>query len=481
MNFFYEAVDAAGKTVLGRMDANNELEVRRALQLEGYAPKAVAENHNITGVQAAYQQTAMPPPVQRSINPSHTSTPNVAATYSGNGTLQAVNPPAIRNSNVVFAGNAAKIVPQTRTLTAHTPIFTPLPADAYTLGGVNDRERMGFFQQLASLVKSGISIYSALDNLAVRTPNQNLAKTAKEMADAARTGSPVSGVMAKYPNIYEEHIVGMVRAGEMGGFLEIALAEIAHDYEENIALFKHGWIPKLMAMQAFFALILVIPLMQNILHVGAGGELNFGKNFLNYLLIEAILLPLGGVVIFALKWGWKRIQNHDLRRLRDTWTLKMPPFGDLHRKAALAAFVRVLRKLYHAGVAPIHAWECAMNTSSNVIIREKLATSYGLMQTGASLPDAFTATGLFANEMENLLITGHHSGEVVESLDRVADYYQEEVAQAQSKSKFAMLRLGVFALLVLGGAAICWLAKSYFAGMFTFVDKMFPENEGMLW
>ena len=478
MNFFYEAVDANGKTILGRMDASDEQEVRRALLFEGYAPKAVAENHNVTQVQPAYQQNT-PPPVQRSVNLPQTSTPNVASTYSGNGTLQAIQPATSRSSNVVFAGNAAQTIVHPRPQTAKS-VLQPLPSDASSLAGVSDRERMGFFQQLSSLVKSGITIYAALENLSARTPNRNLAKTAKEMAEAARTGSPVSGVMAKYPNIYEEHVVGMVRAGELGGFLEIALGEIAHDYEENIALFKHSWIPRLMAIQAFFALILALPFIPSLFHVGPAGELDFVKNIVSYLKFEVILIPIAIVVVFAFQWGWKRMQNYDLRRFRDNLTLKMPPFGDLHRKAALAAFVRVLRKLYNAGVAPIHAWEGAMNTSSNVVIREKLASSYEMMQSGASLPDAFTATGLFANEMENLLITGHHSGEVVETLDRVASYYQEEVVQAQGKSRFAMLRLGVFALLVLGGAAICWFAWTYSKAIFDVPRQMFPENEGFL-
>jgi type II secretory pathway component PulF len=95
------------------------------------------------------------------------------------------------------------------------------------------------------------------------------------------------------------------------------------------------------------------------------------------------------------------------------------------------------------------------------------------MQQGASLPDAFAATGLFSNQVENLIITGHHSGEVVESLDRIANYYAQQADETAGKSKFAMLRLGFLGMLVFGGGALCWLTYSYYHGMFRFVEQSF--------
>src|SRR5262249_51949395 len=130
--------------------------------------------------------------------------------------------------------------------------------------------------------------------------------------------------------------------------------------------------------------------------------------------------------------------------------------------------------------APIHAWEGAMNTASNVVIRDRLAQSYGMMQQGASLPDAFAATGLFANPMEQLIATGHQSGQVVESLDQIAEYYQNEVAEASKKSKFMMFRFGLLALIILGGGAVIWLTQTYFKGVFDLPHKLFPELDSFI-
>jgi len=339
---------------------------------------------------------------------------------------------------------------------------------------VNDRDRLFFFQQLAALVKSGNSIYAALDNLAPRTPNKNLSKVTFEMAEGARTGGRISDVMERYPKIFEDHIVGLVRAGELGGFLEIALSEIALNYEQNVALFRGAWIPKLMAVQAIYALALAIPLFHDLLDP-AGLEKGFTGNLMVYLMHEAILLPLTFCIIQGVKFAWNRGQQPQLRHLRDSWTLRVPPFGDLHRQAALASFVRMLRRLYHAGVSPIPAWEGASRTASNVVIRDRLASSYDMMQKGVSLPDAFAATGLFNGNIEQLLMTGHLSGQVVESLDQIAEYYQNQVDEASKKAKFGILRIGIITMLVLGGITIAWAAHSYFAALFHFGDSMMPE------
>ena len=111
-----------------------------------------------------------------------------------------------------------------------------------------------------------------------------------------------------------------------------------------------------------------------------------------------------------------------------------------------------------------------MNTADNVIIREKLASSYERMNQGASFSDAFAATGLFDNQIENLIITGQHSGEIVESLDRAAEHYQEAVYDATLRTRRVLLSMGLITMLVLGGTALAFLEHGYFQGMFKLTD-----------
>lgn len=108
-----------------------------------------------------------------------------------------------------------------------------------------------------------MTVYMALDNLAPRTANKNLSLVAKEMATAARTGSPISDVMARYPHIFPEHVVATLRGGELGGFIEIALSEIALDYEQRVALYRWVWVPKAIFAVSYSALPFVIPLFSS--------------------------------------------------------------------------------------------------------------------------------------------------------------------------------------------------------------------------
>ncbi len=467
MDYLYEAVDPSGQTVLGKIEANDEVEVRRKLTQMGYRPQTVAVAQKPAVNAVAPYQTGMGS-VAVASNPVRSGMQNGTQT-------------AARSSGITLAGNAAKLgartttqsQSQSRTSTAFNSNFliNPVNPNASKLGGVSTRDLAFYFQQLAPLTKSGMTIFAALDNLAARTPNKNLAQTAREMAEAARKGQRISDVMELYPRIYPDHIVGMVRAGEMGGFLEIALAEIALNYEQNIALYKGMWIPKLLASQAIYLLPIVIPLMPCIF-----SGMDIAANMLLYAKWELFLLPLTALVHWLILRGAKQAQLPQYRRFRDSTSLRLPAFGNLQRVVALSAFVRMLRRLHHAGVAPIQAWECAMNTADNVIIREKLASSYQRMNQGASFSDAFAATGLFDGQVENLIITGQHSGEIVESLDKAADYYQEQVYNATVRARRTMLSMGITTMLILGGGAFCWLTYSEFHSMFGWVDKNFAPD-----
>jgi len=161
--------------------------------------------------------------------------------------------------------------------------------------------------------------------------------------------------------------------------------------------------------------------------------------------------------------------------VRDRWALRYPVFGDLVRQRSLAAFVRMLYKLYTAGVSPVAAWEGAVNATPNGEIRALLGQADALIKSGMPLHEAFRTTGLFANEVESLLATGVMSGQVVEMLGRVAEYYQNNVDRAVQNARFWMFRLFIIAALVVTGAVIIVLMKTYFDAVFGFTRTFFPE------
>ncbi len=477
MNYFFEATDGSGQTVLGKIDAESLSEAHRLLTERGYRPQSVAPNPAPQGAGPGESTTVIgntaPPAVsiaqaaapilspQREVEESRTILAPAAPSQfmqparSGELALSA-------NSSVSLMGSPVDLAAPVRYTRSAPP---PVISDR---GGVSSQDLVLFFQQMAPLVKSGMTIYTALDNLAKRTRNKPLSDVAHEMAESARKGGRITDVMARYPRIFPEHVVATIRAGELGGFMEIVLGEVAINYEQNIALYRGSWKWKALVLQAFLTLALVIPLFSSLFDT-----MNIGANIRIYIGREMIILPIFLAIYAIVYFAAKHVQEPHMKRWRDEMSLKLPAFGDLQRQAALSAFVRMLRKLYNAGVGPIHAWEAAMNTADNGVIREKLSSAYIQMQRGNSLADAFAATGLFADNVEQIVVTGQLSGEVVESLDQAASIYQDRVQDAHDRARSMMWRMARMATLLIGGAAFLWMVRSYFASIFGFVDNNF--------
>jgi type IV pilus assembly protein PilC len=405
--FRYEALDRTGKLVMGTMDEASEAAVDARLSQMGYRTERVM-------------------PAQ--------SAPRAASNRTG--------------SQPVVARTVA--LPESK------------------LGGAKAKDLALFFRQFAALVRSGLSVYEALEHLAPRTIQPALHESAREMAQAAHSGGRISDVMAKHPRLFAEYVVGTVRAGEKGGFLEIALDEIALEYELELAFYKGAWLPKVLIIQAVLAVAIIQPFFTKMLGADQQGtEYNFGKQMSEYVLLVLLRnLPIAAALLCLIWFCYQWLQRPEQRMRRDTIALKLPVFGDLSRQRSLASFVRMLRRLFHAGVGPINAWEGAMNVAPNAVIRERLYEAYGLMQRNVPLHDAFTATRLFANETEQLLATGVVSGQMVDMLDRVAEYYQDNVDRARTKSRFWMFRLAILTVIILMGTAMILMAGSYFKAIF---------------
>jgi type IV pilus assembly protein PilC len=459
--FFYEAVDATGKTVVGKIEGRDASEVHRRLQQQGYRPVSLAPASPNSGLSNAFDATRLtglePVPMQRS---QAFNEPVVSRVPISMRLQEVGNEPR----KVVFTGNAARLQ-----ATAKSPTTRPSPQSSSKLGGVSMHDLLVFFQQFATLVLGGHTLYNALEELGRRTPNRNLGLVIREMMTAAQAGRPISEVMKRYPRIFPEHVTGAVAAGELGGFLDVMLPEIAQTYEQNIALYRGSWLPKLLAISALFSVAIVIPFFPSLF-----SSMDYKVGLMLYLKrVAFIYLPAAvGLLLLAVNIGrWMQLPEY--RRYLDALALKTPPFGLLQRQFSLACFTRTLRRLYHAGVAPGTAWESAAAATPNAIIRERLLQAAALMQRGASFPEAFQATGLFTGQIESLILTGHQAGRVPESLDQVADYYQNLVLDSTGKVRHAMLHIGITAMLVLGGGAFLWFVYSYFNGMFHFVDKYF--------
>jgi len=334
----------------------------------------------------------------------------------------------------------------------------PPPIRVRATAGAADKAL--FFRQLASLLRAGITPYQAVADLASRTTNPALREAADDMRATAEQGGSLADAMERYPGLFPRHVIGTVHAAQLGGFLDVACDEIALEYEQEIAFYKGMWLPKALVVQGVIAIAIAQPLFPTL----------FPNNQLGRYLILAFLrnLPIAIALILGVRLGWRALHGPSMAERLDAWTLRVPVFGDLIRQRSLAAFIRMLRRLYAVGLPPVRAWEGATAVVPNSVLRATLGQARESMDKGVPLHEAFRNTGLFASEAEQLLATGVQSGEVVEMLDRVAEYYQRNVERAVESSRFWMYRLAFTMFLVLGGALLILLVKTYFDAVFGF-------------
>ena len=333
--------------------------------------------------------------------------------------------------------------------------------------------RAVFFRQLASLFRAGNNPVSALAQMVNQSSMpESLQAAARAMLANAHLGQPLSQALEMFPRLFAPHVTGMFRAGELGGSLDIICDEIASHYEQEHALWRRLWIPRLLLLNGIGVLMLVIPLFPAFYYGMARGNASlFYQRYVELLLTRS--LPVFLLLIGAFWGSWWFLDLPTNRRWKDALVMRLPVFGALNRQRALTAFLRTLHRMFAAGVPAISAWEAAAPSAGNVFVREKLIEVLPVIRRGEGIDRALQATGLFDWETISLVAAGQQSGEIADMLDRSATYHEETLRERYQRASFALVRLGCLGVLVLSGAALIWTVYTYFTGMFRFVDEFF--------
>jgi type IV pilus assembly protein PilC len=333
--------------------------------------------------------------------------------------------------------------------------------------------RAVFFRQLASLLRAGNNPIQSLSQIADQpSMPESLQAAARAMLANAHLGQPLSEAMERFPRLFAPHVVGMFRAGELGGSLDVICDEIATHYEQEHALWRKLWIPRLLLLNGIGMLLLVLPLFPAFYYGMARGDVSqFYQRYVVLLLTRS--LPIFLAVMFVTVGVWWFLDLPANRRWKDAVVMRLPVFGALNRQRALAVFLRTLHRMFAAGVPAISAWEAAAPSAGNVFVREKLIEALPIIRQGQSIDRALQATGLFDWETISLVAAGQQSGEIAAMLDRVASYHEENLRERYQRASFALIRIGCLGTLILGGAAMLWMVYTYFNGMFRFVDEFF--------
>jgi type IV pilus assembly protein PilC len=294
-----------------------------------------------------------------------------------------------------------------------------------------------FSRQFATLVNSGLPILRALAILEKQTESTIIRKAVTEVRGEIERGSSLSAAMAKYPKVFNNLYVAMVRSGETGGVLESVLDRLADTLEREVALRQRiksamtypvvvlGFVGLiLMAM-----LIFIVPQFKSI-YATLNGKLPLPTLILlkvsQILTHQAIFIVAAMIgLVFLLRWYVKTPAG---RAAWDTLKLKVPIFGPLFHKTALARFSRVLGVLNRSGVPILYSLEVTAEVVNNTQISKAILDVQTAVKQGETLSQPLGRHGVFPPMVVQMLAVGEETGAIDTMLDKVASFYDDEVA-----------------------------------------------------
>jgi type IV pilus assembly protein PilC len=293
-----------------------------------------------------------------------------------------------------------------------------------------------FSRQFATMINSGLSLLRALNILAEQTENPELARVITEVRNDVETGNSLSAAMAKHPNAFPPLMINMCRAGEVGGFLDHVLLQIAESYEAETKLratiksaMTYPVVVGLIATVAVIGMLLfVVPVFEKMFK-DMGGTLPAPTRVLVFLShTMQWLVPLGAVALVAGTIAYKKNKHRTgLRSILDPLRLKMPVFGMLFRKVALARFSRNLGTMMHAGVPILQSLDIVADTTGNIVLERALRDVQESVRSGESLTGPLAKHPVFPPMVVQMMAVGEETGALDTMLSKIAEFYDDEV------------------------------------------------------
>lgn len=344
-------------------------------------------------------------------------------------------------------------------------------------GGVGVKDLKIFARLFGTMINAGLPIDQCLQILVDQMQNKNFRKTIAEVHNQVAGGESLSEAMSKHKKVFDNLFVHMVAAGEAGGALAMVFQRLAVYLEKADALkrkVKGAMIyPAVIAMVAIsatiFLLIKVIPVFAKMFQ-DLGAELPKPTQFVLTLsaILQKTFLPGLGVLIicfFAFR-RWHRTANG--KATVDKLLLKTWVIGSVIRKTAVARFTRTLSVLISSGVPILHGLEITAKTAGNVVIQKAVDKVRKDVTEGKNITGPLMETGVFPAMVCQLIAVGEQTGRLAEMLEKIADFYDEEVDAAVA----AMTSLIEPVVIVLMGAVIGGLLVSMYLPMFDMIGAI---------
>jgi type IV pilus assembly protein PilC len=291
-------------------------------------------------------------------------------------------------------------------------------------------------RQFATMISSGLSLLRALTILAEQTENKVLRGVLGEVRQDVETGQSLSSALAKHPKVFPPLMVNMCRAGEVGGFLDSVLLQIAGNYEADVKL--RGKIKSAMTYPVVVFCIAVLAVVGMLLFVvpifakmftDLGGELPAPTKVLVWMSdMMKFAAPVLVVLVIAWPLIWAKIKNKSqVRNTLDPLKFKAPVFGNLFKKVALARFARNLGTMMQSGVPILQALDIVGSTTGNVVLERAVMQVRESVRRGESLAGPLADHPVFPSMVVQMMAVGEDTGALDTMLAKIAEFYDQEV------------------------------------------------------
>jgi type IV pilus assembly protein PilC len=304
-----------------------------------------------------------------------------------------------------------------------------------------------FSRQFATMINAGLSLLRALNILTEQTENKELTRVLAEVRNDIETGNSLSSGMAKHPDVFPPLMVNMCRAGEVGGFLDAVMLQIAANYEAETRLrgkvksaMTYPVVVFVIAILAVIGMLLfIVPVFVGLFET-LGGTLPLPTLILVKLSqgLKVGIIPLI-VLIFVGMTLWKKYKRTDqVRNFVDPLKLKLPVFGELFRKIALTRFARNLGTMMQSGVPILQSLDIVAETTGNVVLERATRAVQESVRTGESLAKPLLEHPVFPPMVVQMMAVGEDTGALDTMLHKIAEFYDQEV-EATTESLTALI------------------------------------------
>jgi type IV pilus assembly protein PilC len=304
---------------------------------------------------------------------------------------------------------------------------------------VTNKDLVVFTRQFSTMIDAGLPLVQGLTILAEQSENPTFKAILKEITKDVEGGSTLAEAMKKHPKIFDSLFVNLVAAGEVGGILDTILRRLAQFIEKAEKLkgqIKGAMTYPIVVMA--IAILVIAVILVFVIPVFEDMFKSFGSalptptqivvNMSRFLKgnIHWVIIALG-----ALIYAFKRYRNTASgRKQTDTLFLKLPIFGNLLKKTAVARFTRTLGTMISSGVPILDALEIVAKTAGNMVIEEIIYEVRGSIAEGQTIAEPLSENDIFPGMVIQMIAVGEATGALDSMLEKIADFYDEEVDAA---------------------------------------------------